>query len=80
VLARGPAALKGEAYCFGRPDRDCRTRKCPVRWRPRTPDDPSPTLPTRPVGRLLHEAMKGDKIVSSTDHPVYHSLTSGSKL
>jgi hypothetical protein len=80
VLARGDAALKDYVFRFDRPDLKGRAKTCPVHLRLRTEEDPKPILPSRRIGVLLFEALGSDRVIRTTDHPVYHSLTSGGTL
>jgi hypothetical protein len=81
ILALGKATLDAEVFRFEKIEAGSRVRQCPMRHRLRTPDDPTPILPSRPIGRLLYEALKlAGRVIEDTAHPVYVSLASGSKL
>jgi hypothetical protein len=76
ILSRGAKYVADNTfnfdYVFGR-------NKVFVNVEPRKPTDPVAVLPTRPLGRLLREAM-GDRYIDSTDHPMWPVLTMGRRL
>jgi hypothetical protein len=77
-LAKGEAFVKTHLFRFAKAE--LRKRNCDVRVRARTPDDPEPVLPSRPISKLLPEALKQDRLITSASHPVYVSLMSGGRL
>jgi hypothetical protein len=78
VRERGDAFLRDHLFRFAKAE--LRKRDCDVRVRTRLPDDPIAVLPSRPIGQLLPEALKADRIINSTAHPVYQVLTAGGRL
>jgi hypothetical protein len=79
VLAKGAEFIRAHEFRFAY-KRDTRRGTCEVRVRAVRPDAPLPTLPSRPVSQLLAEAMRQERIVASTDHPLYQALTAGGRL
>jgi hypothetical protein len=77
-MAKGMDYVKAHCFRFARVN--LKARDCEVYERDVGPDDPEPVLPSRPVGRLLPEALKADRLIRSPSHPVYHSLMAGRKL
>jgi hypothetical protein len=78
VLAKGEVFLRNHLFRFLSPEK--RARVCPVQVRERTPDDPAPLLPSRPVSQLLPEALGPGRLITSTSHQVYVQLTAGGAL
>jgi hypothetical protein len=78
LLAKGVGYVRSHAFRFAKVN--LKARDCDVYERDIGPDDPEPVLPSRPVGKLLPEALKTDRLIRSPSHPVYHSLTAGRKL
>jgi hypothetical protein len=78
VLSKGEAFLRDHLFRFDKAD--LKKKACGVPFKARTPDDPAPILPARPISALLPEALKQEHIISSKSHPVYVSLTSGGRL
>jgi hypothetical protein len=78
VLANGDTYLRDHLFRFAKAE--LRKRNCDVRVRDRLPDDLVANLPTRPISRLLPEALKPERIINSTNHPVYVALTAGGRL
>jgi hypothetical protein len=77
VLAKGDAYVRTRLFRF---IYDPAKRKVEVRVRDRTADDPEPVLPSRPLGQLLPEALKAERLITGTNHPVYRALTAGGRL
>jgi hypothetical protein len=80
ILGQGDKALKDWVYRIGTPDVKNRARICPLRHRLRTPEDPTPILPSREIGVLLYEALGNERVIKAADHPVYEALIAGSDL
>jgi hypothetical protein len=78
VLAKGPEFVRSHKFLFGKAE--LKQRCCPLSFKGLGPDDPDPTPPSRPIPQLLPEALKQERIITSTSHPVYVSLTSGKVL
>jgi hypothetical protein len=78
VRAKGDAYLHDHLFRFAKAE--LKKRNCDVRVRPRSPDDPVAVVPSRPLSQLLPEALKAERIVNSTAHPVYAALTAGGRL
>jgi hypothetical protein len=77
VEAKGPKFLRENLFQFEfRQD----SRRVAVSFRPRDPDDPGAVLPSRPVGKLLPEALGPERIITDPAHPVYVKVTAGSRL
>jgi hypothetical protein len=55
-------------------------KKVAVSVRPRGIDDPAAVLPSRPISKLLPEALKADRLITAPSHPVYAALVAGSRL
>jgi hypothetical protein len=78
IWAKGDTFIRKHLFRFGTAER--MAKRCDVEFRPRTPDDPGAILPSRPLSKLLPEALGPDHLITSTSHPVYVNLTSGRKL
>jgi hypothetical protein len=78
LLAKGPEFVKAHKFLFGRAE--LKQRSCPLSFKALGPDDPDPTPPSRPISLLLPEALRRERIITTTSHPVYLSLTSGKVL
>jgi hypothetical protein len=78
IRARGDVYLRDHLFRFAKAE--LKKRTCDVRVRSRSSDDPVAILPSRPISQLLPEALKTDRIISSTAHPVYVVLTAGGRL
>jgi hypothetical protein len=78
ILSKGEAYLRDHLFRFAKAELKAKT--CDVRVRGRGPDDPQPILPSRPISKLLPEALKQERIITSASHPVYVSLMSGGRL
>jgi hypothetical protein len=78
VLAKGEQYVHTNLFRF--PSAELSEKVCRVRVKPAGPDDPVPVLPSRPISRLLPEALKQERLITTTSHPVYMSLTAGGKV
>jgi hypothetical protein len=78
VLAKGDTYLRDRLFRFAKAE--LKKRDCDVRVRRRLPDDPDAVLPSRPISQLLPEALKTERIINTTAHPVYVALTAGGRL
>jgi hypothetical protein len=78
ILSKGEAYVKDHLFRFVKAD--LKKRSCDIRVRDRTPEDLEPILPSRPISQLLPEALKPDRLITATSHPVYASLMSGGRL
>jgi hypothetical protein len=80
ILAQGAEKIAQCAFLIGMADRDNKNKEVPVRLRLSTAEDKLPRLPSRELKVLLAEALGPDRIINSTAHPVYQSLTAGKVL
>jgi hypothetical protein len=78
ILAQSDQFLK--EYLLMIPTADIGGKGIDVQKRLRTPDDPTPVLPSRNLRVLLYEAMKTDRIIARADHPIYQHFARGSRL
>jgi hypothetical protein len=77
VLARGNDFVRAKLFCF---PYDQARKKVDTQVRNSADDDPPVVLPSRSVGKLLWEALKPERRIENTDHPVYQALTAGRRL
>jgi hypothetical protein len=77
ALAKGDEYLRKNLFQFEyRSD----LKKVEVTVRARGIDDPAALLPSRPLTRLLPEALKAERLITSTSHPMYVAMTQGARL
>jgi hypothetical protein len=77
VLGRGEAFIRKHSVLFF--DVDMQKKKCSIDHRPLDPDL-EPVLPTRPIGRLLYEALGADRVIKDSNHPIAKKLLGGRRL
>jgi hypothetical protein len=80
VLAMGAEYIRTHLFLFYMKDTGSRKKCCDLEQRLIQPVDVEPLLPSRSVGALLPEALKADRLIRDTSHPVYVNLTSGRRL
>jgi hypothetical protein len=78
VLATGNDFINSHVFTFA--PVEGKRGVCDIEHRLIKPTDVEPVLPSRPIGVLLYEALKADRRITDTSHPVYVSLTAGRKL
>jgi hypothetical protein len=77
VLSRGPEFVRKHLFQFVL---EAGARRVEIGQREWQDDDPEMVLPSRPVGQLLPEALKAERLILTTDHPVYRALTMGRRM
>jgi hypothetical protein len=77
IFAKGDQYVLSHVFRFPTADleKGCHPRQDPV-----GPDTPVPVLPSRPITSLLPEALKLERQILTTAHPIYQSLTAGGKV
>jgi hypothetical protein len=75
ALALGPQFIESHLFNFGKAN--LKAKICPLKQRDPRPSDPTEVLPSRPVSQLLPEALGADRIITSTDHPIYLAIAAG---
>jgi hypothetical protein len=78
IYARGETFVRAHVFRFERPD--LKQRAYVPRYRALTPDDHLHPVPSRPVGKLLYEAMLPHNVIDKVSHPIYVALTSARRL
>jgi hypothetical protein len=78
ILAKGDAFLAKHAFQIGKAD--LKKKGCSILFREIDQDDPEVVLPSRPIGQLLPEALKQDRLITSKSHPVFVNLMRGRRL
>jgi hypothetical protein len=79
VLSQGDDYIDRHKFRFGKADLKSKS-PCPVWVEPLGPTDPQPVMPSRPVSKLLPEALTQERMILSATHPVYAAITTGQML
>jgi hypothetical protein len=77
IFAKGDQYVCEHLFRFPTADLE---KGCNPRQKPVGPDDVVPVLPSRPLSVLLPEALRQERQILTTAHPIYQSLTAGGKV
>jgi hypothetical protein len=78
IFSQPPEFIATHKFLIGKCDP--KGKKCKLKSNPLGPNDPEPILPSRPLGKLLAEALGAERIINSTGHPTYQALMTGGTI